>query len=200
MDRSRPSAPQRSTAVRTAGRAALDLLLPATAGKRGEPAPDAKAGPVVHEAPVFRQPQDGRRVRRGSPSRPAARNLELRSGLAVHLGRFPGAAQKAWHLNQHGWPRAARSTMFSSSGCGARSNTSCIYPGDFTTGLELFPALENYFHFYNHQRPQTGGRDPGGPARHPVSKPQVGGRTRRSAIGRRPICSPTDTKRERSSF
>jgi putative transposase len=28
-----------------------------------------------------------------------------------------------------------------------------IYPGDFATGLELFPALENYFHFYNHQRP-----------------------------------------------
>src|ERR1700674_307424 len=28
-----------------------------------------------------------------------------------------------------------------------------IYPGDFASGLELFPALENYFHFYNHQRP-----------------------------------------------
>jgi putative transposase len=27
-----------------------------------------------------------------------------------------------------------------------------IYPGDLATGLELFPALENYFHFYNHQR------------------------------------------------
>jgi putative transposase len=27
-----------------------------------------------------------------------------------------------------------------------------IYPGDFATGLELFPALENHFHFYNHQR------------------------------------------------
>jgi putative transposase len=24
-----------------------------------------------------------------------------------------------------------------------------IYPGDFTSGLDLFPALENYFHFYN---------------------------------------------------
>ena len=28
-----------------------------------------------------------------------------------------------------------------------------IYPGDFATGQDLFPALENYFHFYNHQRP-----------------------------------------------
>ena len=28
-----------------------------------------------------------------------------------------------------------------------------IYPGDFATGLELFRALENYFQFYNHERP-----------------------------------------------
>ena len=28
-----------------------------------------------------------------------------------------------------------------------------IYPGDFASGLELFPALENYFRFYNHRRP-----------------------------------------------
>jgi putative transposase len=28
-----------------------------------------------------------------------------------------------------------------------------IYPGDFATGADLFPALENYFHFYNYQRP-----------------------------------------------
>ena len=28
-----------------------------------------------------------------------------------------------------------------------------IYPGDFATGQDLFQALENYFHFYNYQRP-----------------------------------------------
>lgn len=28
-----------------------------------------------------------------------------------------------------------------------------IYPGDFSSGRELSPALESYFHFYNHQRP-----------------------------------------------
>ena len=28
-----------------------------------------------------------------------------------------------------------------------------IYPGDFASGRELFPALEDYFHFYNYQRP-----------------------------------------------
>ena len=28
-----------------------------------------------------------------------------------------------------------------------------IYPGDFASGADLFPALDGYFHFYNHQRP-----------------------------------------------
>src|SRR5260370_39595119 len=48
--------------MRTAGSAALDLLLPATAGKRGEPASASPARPAVFEVPVFRKPQDGRRV------------------------------------------------------------------------------------------------------------------------------------------
>lgn len=28
-----------------------------------------------------------------------------------------------------------------------------IYPGDFQSGFELFPALDRYFRFYNYQRP-----------------------------------------------
>ena len=48
---------------------------------------------------------------------------------------------------------AARSTMFSSNGLWRSLKYELIYPGDFATGLELFPALENYFHFYNYQRP-----------------------------------------------
>jgi putative transposase len=28
-----------------------------------------------------------------------------------------------------------------------------IYPGDFASGAELRPALDRYFHFYNHRRP-----------------------------------------------
>ena len=28
-----------------------------------------------------------------------------------------------------------------------------IYPGDFVSGADLLPALESYFHFYNHQHP-----------------------------------------------
>lgn len=28
-----------------------------------------------------------------------------------------------------------------------------IYPGDFASGLDLWPALDRYFQFYNHRRP-----------------------------------------------
>src|SRR5580698_5560870 len=59
MDRSRASVPQHSTAVRTAGSAALNLLPPAAAGKCGEPATAPQTRPVVHEAPVLWQPQNG---------------------------------------------------------------------------------------------------------------------------------------------
>src|ERR1700694_4427214 len=200
MDRSPSSASQRPTAMRTAGSAALDLLLSAAAGERGEPASAPPARPVVLETPVLRQPQNGRRTgsepqahpaadahsghrsplpqteleppgtgspdlpvpaarhgnspaqprlehryylhsdagrlsvpgrgdglvqslraqlgtlqydgdrllpdgaRRRVPLRPT-RNLELRSGLAVHLGRLPGAAQEARCRDQHGWSR-----------------------------------------------------------------------------------------------
>src|ERR1700680_953155 len=62
MDRSTTSAAHRATAVRTAGSAALDLLLPAAARERREPAPDAAARRAVPEMPVLREPQDGRRV------------------------------------------------------------------------------------------------------------------------------------------
>src|SRR5271169_6464235 len=62
MDRPRPSAPQHSTAVRAAGSAALDLLLPATAGEQGEPASAPPARPAVLKMPVFREPQNGRRT------------------------------------------------------------------------------------------------------------------------------------------
>src|SRR5258707_8229569 len=72
MDRSRSSTPQHSTAVRTAGSAALDLQLPAAAGGRGEPAPDAPARRAVTEMPVLREPQDGRRTGDQSQTRPTA--------------------------------------------------------------------------------------------------------------------------------
>src|SRR5579859_1692275 len=72
MDRSRSSPAHPSTAVRTAGSAALDLLLPAAAGERGEPAADAPARRAVPEAPVLRQPEDGRRTGHQSQTHPTS--------------------------------------------------------------------------------------------------------------------------------
>src|SRR3984885_147029 len=207
MDRSHSPAPQPPTAVRTARSAALNLLLPASAGERGQLAAVAHPRRVVSEGTLLRQPEDGRPVRRGSPSRPAAdahpgyrsplsqtelepssarppsvplpaarrgnppaqprlehryylpsdawrlslsgrgdglvqplraqlgnlqyegnrflsggagrrvwfrpaRNLELRSGLAVHLSRLFGSPEKPWHLDQHGRPRARARQCF----------------------------------------------------------------------------------------
>src|SRR5450432_2161908 len=207
MDRSRIFAAQHSAAVRTAGSAALHLLLSAAAGDRGEPAPDAPVRRVVPEMPVLREPQDGLRAahqsqtratadadsghrsplsqteleppgtgsqdlpvsaaRRGNPPaqprlehryylhsdawrlsgsgrgdglvqplraqlgtvqhhgdrllpgrasggiplRPT-RNLELRSGFAVHCGRLPGSAEEARGLTQYGWPRSRTRQCF----------------------------------------------------------------------------------------
>src|SRR5579863_4474335 len=244
MDRSATSAPQYSTAVRTAGSAALDLLLSAAAGERGEPAPDAPARRAVHEAPVLRQPQDGCRVGDQSQTRatvdahsghrsslpqtqleptgagsrsvpvPAAwrrhrkaqsrlehryylhsdawwlsvpgcrdglvqplraqlgavqhhgdgllpgraprcvplrsaHNLELRSGLAVHVGRFPGTTQEARHRDQHGWPRTcARQRVHRTAVALAQVRTDLPRrlrhrPGSVPGPGKLFPLLQS---------------------------------------------------------
>src|ERR1700681_3611438 len=92
MDRYHSSAPEHSTAVRTAGSAALDLLLPADAGERGELAAVARARRTVPEVAVLRQPQDGRQVRRGPPSRPAAdAHFGNRSSLSQAAAESPGS-------------------------------------------------------------------------------------------------------------
>src|ERR1700675_2945900 len=71
MDRFPTSAPQHPTAMRTAGSAALNLLPPAVAGERGASASAPPARPVVPEAPVLRQPQDGRGVGSEPQTHPA---------------------------------------------------------------------------------------------------------------------------------
>ena len=214
MDRSTTSAPECSAAVRTARRASLDLLSPAAAGERGEPASAPAARRAVLGLPVFRQPSHGRhaggqpqthpaadahsghrsalpeteleppgsrsrdlpvpaarrlhraaqpslehryyvhsdawrlplpgrrdglvqplraqlgtfqydgdrllsgRAGSGVPLRPT-RNLELRSGVPVHLARLSGAAEEARHLRSAWMDAAAPWTTFSSSACGA---------------------------------------------------------------------------------
>src|ERR1700675_3736670 len=59
------------TAMRTAGRAALNLLPPAASGERGESASAPPARSVVPEAPVLRQPQAGRGVGSEPQTHPA---------------------------------------------------------------------------------------------------------------------------------
>src|SRR5450631_301668 len=200
MDRPGPRSPDRHAAVRTDRFAAFDLLLPAVAGERGEPASAPAARRTVHGVALLWQPPDGRHAggesRAGTAAdghsryrgvvsqaeteppgarspdlplpvarcadhspqsglehryylhsdaerlsvsgrrhglvqplraqlgalqydgdqllsgRPAgrvplrpARDLEQRPGLAVYRRRFSGPAQKARHLDQHGWPR-----------------------------------------------------------------------------------------------
>jgi hypothetical protein len=72
MDRSTTSGPECSAAVRTARRASLDLLSPATAGERGEPASAAGARGAVLEWPVLRQPSHGRHAGGQPQTHPAA--------------------------------------------------------------------------------------------------------------------------------
>src|ERR1700674_493715 len=244
MDRSPSSAPQHPTAMRTAGSAALDLLLSAAAGEHGEPASAPPAGPTLHEAPVLRQPQNGRRTGSEPQAHPAAdahsghrsplsqaqleppgagspdlpvpaarrheraaqprlehryylpshawrlslpggrhglvqlvrnqlgtvqhhgggllsggaprrvplrptRNLELRSGVAVHLGGLPGPAQTAWNLDQHGWPRTrARQRVHRTAVAFAQVRADLPRrlrhrPGAVPGAGELFPLLQS---------------------------------------------------------
>src|SRR5215472_3538739 len=72
MDRSTTSSPERSAAVRTARRAALDLLSPAAAGERGEPASAPAARRVVPGLSVLRQPSHGRHPGGQPQAHPAA--------------------------------------------------------------------------------------------------------------------------------
>ena len=73
MDRSATCAPDHPTAVRTAGTAALDLLLPAATGERREPAAAATTRRAVYEMSLLRQPPHGRHVG-GEPQTRAATN------------------------------------------------------------------------------------------------------------------------------
>src|SRR5574338_1366214 len=71
MDRSATSRSERAAAMRTAGVAALDLLLPAAPGERGEPASVAPTRRAVHGMPILRQPSHGSHAGGQSQADPA---------------------------------------------------------------------------------------------------------------------------------
>src|ERR1051325_7691425 len=72
MDRPTTSAPECSAAVRAARGASLDLLSPASAGGRGEPASAPAARRAVLGLPVLRQSSDGRHFGSQPQTHPAA--------------------------------------------------------------------------------------------------------------------------------
>src|SRR5690349_7516181 len=95
MDRSATSRSERTTAMRTAGVAALDLLLPAAAGERGEPASAAQTRPVVHGVPVLRQPSHGRHPGGQPQANPAAHaDFRNRSSLSETEPEPPSAGPR----------------------------------------------------------------------------------------------------------
>src|SRR5689334_4873647 len=92
MDRSTTSRSERPTAMRTAGVAALDLLLPAAAGEPGEPASATQTRRAVHGVAVLRQPSHGRRAGGESQANPAAHaDSGNRSSLSETELKPPGA-------------------------------------------------------------------------------------------------------------
>src|ERR1700730_2971605 len=95
MDRSATSRSERPAAMRTAGVAALDLLLPTAAGERPEPASATQARRAVHGVPVLRQPSHGRHAGGQSQANPAAHaDSGNRSALSETELEPPGARSR----------------------------------------------------------------------------------------------------------
>src|SRR4051794_32922450 len=82
MDRSRTSAPDRHPAVRSAEPAALHVLLPATAGERGESTPTPAARRTVYAPALLWKPPHGRGTGREPETHPA---LDAHPGHRSHL-------------------------------------------------------------------------------------------------------------------
>src|SRR5215831_13035424 len=95
MDRSPTSRSERVTAMRTVGIAALDLLLPAATGERGDPASVAPTRRAVHGVPVFRQPSHGR-YPEGHPQTDSAAHADFgnRSSLSETELKSAGAGPR----------------------------------------------------------------------------------------------------------
>src|ERR1022692_782208 len=95
MDRPATCALDHPAAVRTAESAALDLLLPAAAGERREPAPDAAARRAVSGMSLLRQPPHGGHAGGEPQTRPAAHgDYGNRSSLSETELEPPGAGSR----------------------------------------------------------------------------------------------------------
>src|SRR5215470_15689111 len=133
MDRSATSRSERAAAMRTAGVAALDVLLPAAAGERGEPASATQTRRAVHGVPVLRQPSHGHYAGSQSQTDPAAH--------ADSRNRSP--------LSE---------TELESAGAGPRGLS---VPAAWGLHRTAQPSLEHRYYVYSDARwlPLSGGRD-----------------------------------------
>src|SRR5215510_444376 len=269
MDRSTTSRSERAAAMRTAGVAALDLLLPAAAGECGEPSSAAQARRAVPGVPVLRQPSNGRHAGGQSQTDPAAhgdcgnrsslseteleppsagprglsvpvarcldraaqpglehryyihsdagwlplpggrdglvqplrtqlgtlqhngnrflsgrpggrvalrstRDLELRSGRAVHRGGFSGAAEKAPRVDQHGWTGPRSGQCFHRAAV-AQSEVRAHLPRRLRQRRRAAPSVGPLLPFLQLSAPAPGARLPhaGGPVPAPVNKEKI---------------------------
>src|SRR5450631_2429567 len=92
MDRPGPRWPDRLAAVRTDRFAALDVLLRAVAGERGEPAPAPAARRTVYGVPLLWQPPDGGHAGGEPQTRTAAdEHSRYRGALSQAESEPPGA-------------------------------------------------------------------------------------------------------------
>src|SRR3954454_24602148 len=112
MDRSCASEPEHSTAMRTAGSAAFELLLSAAAGERSKSGSAPPTRSVVFEAPLLRQPQNGCRTGSEPQAHPAPDAYPgHRSPLSQTKFKSPGAGASslsvpaAWRGNPPAQPR-----------------------------------------------------------------------------------------------
>src|ERR1700681_4936581 len=91
MDRSRTSTVDHPTAVRTAGSAAVDLLLRAAAGERGELAAAPAAGRTISRVSVLWQPSYGGDAGGQPQAHPATdASFRNRSSLSETQSEPPG--------------------------------------------------------------------------------------------------------------
>src|SRR5689334_11149158 len=93
MDRSASFRAERPTAVRPAGLAKVELLLPAAARERGDPAADAAPGRTVYGLPVLRQSPDGGYARCEPQTHPAA-NADFGDRGALSETKFEPAGAR----------------------------------------------------------------------------------------------------------
>src|SRR5689334_628596 len=104
----------------------------------------------------------------------STRDLELRSGLAVHRGGFSGAAEKARRVDQHGWARARAGQCFHRA-LVAQSEVRAHLPRRLRQRRRVAPSVGPLLSFLQPSAPAPGARLPhaGGPVPAAFNKEKI---------------------------